>query len=540
MNSRNHKSHEFTEAIADLCDGYFEWDISDHSFKIHFSANFYDLIGYEASQLPREDALWSKVIHPDDGPDFAADLKSLGSSGSRSLREQTFNRELRFVTKSGSVKWMLCRARFMAGGKTSSIIGTLTDISAIKGIKSRIDTLEQAFLVKENILRAMDTQKQFLAALIDSLPIAMFCKDYESGVGKFVAWNSNAESLWGLKRSAIIGQSDYDFFPKEQADFFRQKDTETLISGKLVHIAEESVDSPTVGHRVVKTWKVPINNGDGKSRFLLGISLDITNEKQLKNDLEVEKKVAIVSTNLASLGELTAGVAHEVNGALASIFGGIDLLRRTDFSGEGRSKLTEIIDIMADRASRISDIVTGLKRAARNNSTDDFVCHSVRAIVSDAIVLAELRRRNETIQLGISEVLSDEMVECRPGQVAQVLLNLLTNSADAITELGDANKSAITITTVTNNDHVIFTVEDSGIGIPAGSEEKIFQAFYTTKAIGQGTGLGLSISRRIAEAHGGHLILERASGPTRFVFAIRRSHIKPGYLVSGAKAPETR
>lgn len=526
MNSKNHNSHEFAESIADLCDGYFEWDISDHSFKIHCSANLCDLLGYEASQLPSEDGLWSKVLHPDDGPGFIADLKSLGSSGSRDVRDQTFNRELRFVTKSGSVKWMLCRARFIAGVKTSSIIGTLTDISVIKGIQSRIDTLERAFLDKENVLRAMDTQKKFLADLIDSLPIAMFCKDYASGIGKFVAWNSSAESLWGLKRSAIIGQSDYDFFPKEQADFFRQKDTETLIGGKLVHIAEESVDSPTVGHRVVKTWKVPIINGKGKSRFLLGISLDITNEKQLKNDLEVEKKVAIVSTNLASLGELTAGVAHEVNGPLASIFGGIDLLRRTDFSGGGRSKLTEIIDIMADRASRISDIVTGLKRAARVNSTDEFVCHSVRAIVSDAIILAELRQRNDIIQLGISEVLPDVMVDCRPGQVAQVLLNLLTNSADAITELGDFNETGITITTVTNDEQVIFTVEDTGIGIPAGSEEKIFQAFYTTKAIGLGTGLGLSISRRIAEAHGGHLILERASGPTRFVFAIRRSHPK--------------
>ena len=116
----------------------------------------------------------------------------------------------------------------------------------------------------------------FLQAIVDALPLAVFAKDYATGVGVFVAWNKRAEELWGLASADVLGRSDFDFFPAEQAEFFLAKDRETLDSGQLVYIAQEPVDSPTVGRRFVRTWKVPLTFG--ARPYLLGLSLDITEQ----------------------------------------------------------------------------------------------------------------------------------------------------------------------------------------------------------------------------------------------------------------------
>lgn len=128
-------------------------------------------------------------------------------------------------------------------------------------------------------------EQSFLRSIIDGLPFALFCKDYTTDIGRFTAWNRRAELLWGLSYSSVIGKSDYDFFPKEQADFFKGKDLETLQSGKMVFIKEEQVDSPTLGATYVRTWKVPVVEEHGGVRFLLGISQDIADIKKIEDEL---------------------------------------------------------------------------------------------------------------------------------------------------------------------------------------------------------------------------------------------------------------
>lgn len=139
----------------------------------------------------------------------------------------------------------------------------------------------QLRIIKE--AEAVLDQKNFLTILLDSLPLALFAKDYLLGEGQFVAWNTCAEKLWGLSRGEVIGKTDRDFFPAEQAEFFLAKDLQTLKSMKPVFIDEEPVDSPSVGRRLVRTWKVPVRDTHGNPRTLLGISQDITQLKELED-----------------------------------------------------------------------------------------------------------------------------------------------------------------------------------------------------------------------------------------------------------------
>lgn len=89
----------------------------------------------------------------------------------------------------------------------------------------------------------MDDTKHLIEMIAKHVPVALFCKDYSSGVGKFVLWNTAAEKLWGLRSARVVGRTDYDLFPKEQADYFKEKDLQVLTSNQPLYIESEKVES---------------------------------------------------------------------------------------------------------------------------------------------------------------------------------------------------------------------------------------------------------------------------------------------------------
>ncbi len=125
---------------------------------------------------------------------------------------------------------------------------------------------------------AQQESSSFLDSVIESLPVALFIKD--AGELKFVRWNKASEALFGFNREMMIGKSDYDFFPEEEADFFTEKDRQVLIDGEPLDIPEETIHTPHQGVRFLHTRKVPIPGQDGKPKYLLALSEDITERKQ--------------------------------------------------------------------------------------------------------------------------------------------------------------------------------------------------------------------------------------------------------------------
>jgi len=244
------------------------------------------------------------------------------------------------------------------------------------------------------------------------------------------------------------------------------------------------------------------------------VHLRETHEQLLKQQM-----VTANSSRLASLGEMAAGVAHEVNNPLAIIMGKIDTLKRQLPNDTPASlALRKDLDRILNASSRIAKIVGGLRTFSRDGSNDDFQPESLRQIVSETLALCKERFLQNGIDLVTAEV-PDIRAYCRATQISQVLLNLLNNAFDAVME---CSVRKIEISFTVDLEVITIHVKDSGSGIKPEIQQKIMQPFFTTKPVGKGTGLGLSISKSIIEQHGGALLLKSNEQGSTFSFSLRR------------------
>lgn len=236
--------------------------------------------------------------------------------------------------------------------------------------------------------------------------------------------------------------------------------------------------------------------------------------------VELEHKAKLThSAKLSALGEMAAGVAHEINNPLAIIQIAAnsirDLLAEPNVDKVHLLKTTEVINSNVQRSAKI---VKGLQVFSRDSGNDPLEVKELDSIVRDTLSLCQERFKNENIRFEL--VLPDRPIRigCRPTEISQVILNLLNNARDAVQSMPEkwvrlevADESGKT---------AALSVVDSGPGLSEEILAKAFVPFFTTKPVGQGTGLGLAISKGIAEAHHGSLILDTRSSNTCFLLRL--------------------
>ncbi len=355
-------------------------------------------------------------------------------------------------------------------------------------------------------------KERFYREALDMIPGAVFCKDYEKLRGEFVYWNKGAEKLWGMTSDDILGKTDFDLFPEKEARFFQDKDIETIRSGKKIEIEEEPVTSPTLGLRIVKTQKVPILIGE--KRYLLGISHDISEKKILEEKLEQERSISMQAAKLASLGQMAAGIAHEINNPL-SIIQGYNIQLQKNLIPEAQAKLIEYSKKMDHAIQRISKIIRSMKNMSRDSINDPYENTKISAIVDEVCSFIKPKLTEKSIELKIVNLSKGDFeINCRQFQIVQVLLNLLNNAIRAATDL---NSNWIKLVLESDASHGLIRIVDPGRGISDKIQERIFEPFFTTSEIGKGTGLGLSISQNIVNAHNGRLFYKFDGTNTNFV-----------------------
>ena len=360
-------------------------------------------------------------------------------------------------------------------------------------------------------------KKNLLEDLIENLPMALFAKDYSDGRGVFVSWNSYSESLWGLAADKVIGKTDFDFFPEEQARFFQEKDLETLKKGRTIHIPKEVVSSP-IGDKFVKTWKIPILDGGNGGSLLMGLSLDITENVKLEQKLNLERAKNIHSSKLLSLGEMAAGIAHEINNPLAIIDGHNRLmLKKSKRQALQSIDLQEIANTVFKNVKRISSIIGVLRRFSRDDSGSELGVEKVGDIVDDSMALCRSRIESHGIKLECYVEDPGLEVQTSGTQISQVIVNLLNNATHAVSKL---EQPWIKLEISCKEEKIFFSVTDSGKGIPPENRDRLFEPFFTTKPAGEGTGLGLSICKSIATEHLGDLFIDKDCPHTRFVLVL--------------------
>ena len=207
---------------------------------------------------------------------------------------------------------------------------------------------------------------------------------------------------------------------------------------------------------------------------------------------------------LAALGELVAGVAHEINNPLAVIGGLAQLLER--HADEKVKEDARSIRRMTDRATRI---VRSLLTFAREHGTENRKRATLRPLVEETLEL--LAHRLRTARIEVSVIFDDNGAPLwiNITQIQQIVLNLITNAEHALRE---APYKSIRITTAREEGFALLKIQDSGSGILPDVLPRIFDPFYSTKDVGEGTGMGLSICHGIAESHRGALCVESEPG----------------------------
>lgn len=226
------------------------------------------------------------------------------------------------------------------------------------------------------------------------------------------------------------------------------------------------------------------------------------------------------SSKMSSLGEMAAGMAHEINNPLTIINGKVYRILKMMESGANldRAKIAEDLRKTSDTVQRISKIVKGLSSYSRNSERDEMITARLVTIFDDTVDLCRARFEHHQIEVRVICAPEIELL-CRPSQISQVLMNLLINAFDAVVELP---QKWIELKAVLTGTSLEITVTDSGHGISKEVQDKIFQPFYTTKAVGKGTGLGLSISSGICQEHHGELKYDPTFANTRFIIELPR------------------
>ncbi len=238
--------------------------------------------------------------------------------------------------------------------------------------------------------------------------------------------------------------------------------------------------------------------------------------------LDTQRMAMVNSSRLASLGEMSAGIAHEINNPLAVIDGTTRLIARSLAANIeiDSQKLEAYLTKIAKMVNRITKIVNGLRAFSRDGSQEPITQFPIDKFFSDISDLchANLVHKKVDIRFLIDD--PSIVVSGREVQLSQVLINMINNSADAVEKL---DEKWITVECVSTKDQLVISITDSGQGIPADIQTKMLQPFFTTKELGKGTGLGLSISLGIIESHGGTLTYCQNHKNTRFEITLRRS-----------------
>lgn len=318
-------------------------------------------------------------------------------------------------------------------------------------------------------------------------------------LGRFTSVNGAGEVISGYSRNELIGK----FFgpllpltelPRAVSEFRR------ALAGSPGQFESMVIRKDGERRHITITYSCP-----QRSQEVLCVIRDATEEKQLQQQL-------IQSEKMAAIGQLVSGVAHELNNPLASISAFAQLMLADRALPAADRHSAEVIVAEARRASRI---VHNLLTFARQHRSEK-VYADINRVLEDTLDLRayELNVRGIRLQRDLADPAPHTMVDVY--QLQQVLLNLVTNAEHAMAAC-ERPHHRLTVTTRNGPDFVRIEVEDSGTGIPEESLDRIFNPFYTTKALGQGTGLGLSISLGIISEHGGRVWAENlTSGGARF------------------------
>lgn len=428
-----------------------------------------------------------------------------------------------------------------AEGNVSGIVGISRNISALKKAHKQLEK-QSAEIEEQNTI--LQLERNQLQTLIDTLPEVIYIKNTKS---QFLIANKALMELREVNSlDDLMGKTDHDLFPKELADEYRKDEIE-LIRSKQPILGKEEPGLNLKGETIYRlVTKVPLLNPAGEVIGIVGSGKDITEIKKASKELEntltqlrETQSQLVQSEKMASLGVLTAGIAHEINNPVNFVYAGVNSMIR-DFEDmqpvieaifkythepqnaaqhfeqiakliienqfeEAYNATTETLEDVREGSNRIAEIVAGMSKYSTREK-DEWRTVDLHEEINNVLLLLKNKYKN---RIKVSTSYSDELpkLECYPVKLNQAILNIVNNAIDAIVD-----KGTITISTTHIQNKITISIQDTGMGMSEEVKSKLFDPFYTTKDVGKGTGLGMSITHTIIQDHHGKITVDSAEG----------------------------
>jgi len=383
------------------------------------------------------------------------------------------------------------------------------DLALLTAVAAQVATaIENGRLYRELHLKAeeLGRMREFNENILESLDDGLVVFDVSE---RIVRWNRALEEFYGVVRRDAVGRTLGDIFDVPFIEALRAARQEHPYGATLYRVplsARKDDDSRILVNATV----VPLQNPSGSDMAVSGTILlieDITDRVRLEEQLQISEK-------MASIGLLAAGVAHEVNTPLTGISSFTQMLLDGADPRDPKTALLEKIEKQTFRAAKIVNGLLNLSRPAP--ATNERIDVDLNAVITDVFSLLEhqfevgkIKARRELAPTAVTVVGIEH-------QLQQVFLNLFLNARDAMPRGG-----WLTVTTRIDGDRAVVEISDTGSGIPPEQLARIYDPFFTTKAIGRGTGLGLSITYGIVREHDGAIRCDSAIGQgTRFTLTL--------------------
>jgi len=505
----------------------------------YFNRSWYELTGGTESML--EDQTWMSMTHPDDQQTMLELWQQAAATG------EPFEVEHRLqVRETGAFRWHLARARPIrdGGGTVVRWYGSCTDIQDYKvvegalrdvhtelehRVEERTSDLSAAVLALRDEIgdrmaaeRALRSSEQRFSKAFHSSPDAIVIvrqKDY-----RFVEVNEKWEAMFGYSRAQVIGRSGEELglsVYEEQREWAR------------AHLADPGPKSEIeleARTRSGDTLQVLLRSDSlemaGEPCYIISLR-DVSARKRAESAAEEQRRELAHLSRVASLGELSGALAHELNQPLAAILANVRAAQRlTRESGPELKELRDILEDIAVDDRRAGEVIGRLRALLKKGEARMSEVH-LNAMVAEVTGLlhSDLIRRRVSIRTDLAPSLP--LVLGERVELQQVLLNLVANACDAMMGKPADQRLVIIRSSSTPDGLVHLSVADQGDGIPHGRLEQIFDAFFTTKE--HGLGLGLAICRSIATAHRGRLWAENGpSGGAIFHLALHQGDVSGG------------
>lgn len=480
--------------------GVWDWDLKTDEVK--FDKRWVEMIGLSLDQIVHSALTWQDRVHPDDLEQAKKDIKDYFSG-----KTDHYENIHRMKHVDGHYIHILARGRFSEyddEGKPIRFTGTHLDISA----KNEI---------------AKD-----LSMVLENVSVGIW--SYNPRTEK-LQWDHSMFNIYENKSSSFQNRLEdwISFIYEKERENVLKEFNQSLVTNQKFDI-KYRIQTPKGTEKFIRSRAVVERDENKKAVSVNGVNIDVTKETIAFNQAKEQIRLSQHQAKLSSLGELAAGVGHEINNPLTVIKGYIDTIKRKEVKGQINIDplLKSYLEKINKASERIEKIIGGLRTFSTANVSESMDFDPIESVRECYNIVNEIYY-NEGINVSFNNQIKDKniFIHGSKGKFQQIIMNTISNAKDAVE---NSLVKEIKINCFFNNDFFEVDIKDSARGVPESLQKKIFDPFFTTKEVQKGTGIGLSLANNFIKEFQGEIgVVSEVNEGSLFKLTFKVNKLFPKY-----------